>query len=479
MNRSLLGLTFALAVMWVGLLGFSSAKADNQQESKPNILFIISDDLGARLACYGEPAVKSPNLDRLAERGVLFERCYAQRPTCGPSRMSMLSGLYPHQSGLHGQTDLIGESRVKATSLPHLFRKNGYFTARVGKVFHMSISKDIGQSGADDVPAWDVFVNNTGWDAQPDNVAETKRFGTRSNVGVLINYLDPPIEDEDMADGVGTQAALRIMKERHPDQTGKPLMLFMGYYRPHPPVIAPRRHWDAIDPSAITLPVVPEDDRDDIPNSAFDLISKPADFRSFHFIPDEVGLAYTHAYYAAIHFIDGEVQKLLDGLKANGLDQNTIVVFTGDQGFHLGEHGYWHKTSSFEPSFHVPLIIYDPRSEVQGTRVKGLAGLIDLYPTLCELAGIEPEHALSGNSLVPMLRDPNRNGKPWELSELKDGMSLRTDRYRYSQPGRGNATMLYDLQNDPNEWTNLAGNPGYAEIEARHRAILEPLLNQR
>ncbi|MGB0766377.1 MAG: sulfatase [Phycisphaeraceae bacterium] len=462
--------------------GTTTARADDNpagQSERPNVLFIIADDLGARLGCYGEPGAVSPNLDRLAKRGVLFERCYAQRPTCGPSRMSMLSGLYPYQSGLHGQNNRIGASRIKATSLPHLFRKKGYYTARVGKVFHMSISKDMGKSGADDTPAWDEFVNNTGWDTQIENINRSHTFGTRKNHGVRITYFDPPIASEEMADGVGTQHALRIMKERHPDKTGKPLMLFMGYYRPHPPMIAPRRHWDAIEPDGIVLPEVPEDDRDDIPDSAFGLISNRSDFKSFHFIPEAVGEAYTHAYYAAIHFIDGEVQKLLDGLKANGLDDNTIVVFTGDQGFHLGEHGYWHKTSSFEESFHVPLIIYDPRSAVGGTRVSGLTGLIDLYPTLCELAGLDPEHQLSGQSLVPMLNAPDHIGKPWELTELSYGMSLRTDRFRFSKPGNGKDYMLYDLHNDPNEWTNLIGEPKWAEVEAELRSIMEPMLKQR
>ncbi len=437
---------------------------------RPNVLFIISDDLGARLACYGESAARSPNLDRLATQGTLFERCYTQRPTCGPSRMSMLSGLYIHESGLNGQKSRITGSKVPAITLPHLFRKNGYTTARVGKVLHMDVPGDIGTAGTDDPQAWDFTVNNTGWDAKAQNLAKVKRYGPRSDHSVAVNYLDPDIPDEEMVDGVGTTAALRIMKEQHPDKTGKPLMLFMGYFRTHPPMIAPRKHWDAIDPQEIRIPKFPEDDRKDMPKGAM-----PLGGTGHHFLPENIGREYAHAYYASIHFIDHEVGKLVEGLKANGLADNTLIVFTGDQGFHLGEHGYWHKTSAFDPSCHVPLIIIDPRSAAKGQRSAGLCGLIDLYPTLCDLAGIPPEHPLSGKSLVPRLGNPEAAGKEWELTQLENGVTLRTGRYRYTELING--VMLYDLEDDPNEWHNLAGRPETADKEASLRKLLAQIVN--
>ncbi|MGD7651891.1 MAG: sulfatase [Verrucomicrobiales bacterium] len=435
----------------------------------PNVLFIISGDLGARLACYGEAAAKTPNIDLLATQGTLFERCYTQRPTCGPSRMSMLSGLYIHESGLNGQKSRITESRIPAITLPHLFRKNGYTTARVGKVFHMGVPGDIGTAGTDDPQAWDLTVNNTGWDAKPENLAKVNRYGPRKDHSVAVTYLDPDIPDEEMVDGVGTHAALRLMKEQHPEKTGKPLMLFMGYFRTHPPMIAPRRHWDAIDPQEIRLPEVPENDRQDMPKGALPLAGP-----GHNFLPAGIGRDYAHAYYASIHFIDHEIGKLVAGLKTNGLADNTIIVITGDQGFHLGEHNYWHKTSAFDPSCHVPLIIIDPRAAAKGQRSAGLCGLIDLYPTLCDLAGIPPEHPLSGTSLAPRLHDAARPGKDWELTQLQNGVTLRTDRYRYTELKGG--TMLYDLSADPHEWRNLAGKPSHAETERTLRNTLSSII---
>ncbi len=333
----------------------------------------------------------------------------------------------------------------------------------------MNVPGDIGTAGSDHPEVWDVAVNNTGWDAKTENLAKVKRYGSAKDHAVAVTYLDPDIPNEEMVDGVGTLEALRIMEEHHPDKTGKPLMLFMGYFRTHPPMIAPRKHWDAIDPAEIELPSVPEGDRDDMPNGALPLRRK-----GHNFLPPDIGREYAHAYYASINFIDFEIGKLLEGLKNNHLAENTIVIVTGDQGFHLGEHDYWHKTSAFDPSCHVPLIILDPRSVKKGQRSSGLCGLIDIYPTLCELAGIQPEHQLSGRSLKPQLYDPSLPSKDWEVTQLQNGVSLRTDRFRYTELKSG--AMLYDLKIDPNEWRNLAGLTDYAEREAMLRETLTGIL---
>ncbi len=460
-------------ILFVGILGTIPwlALAESTGTERPNVLFIISDDLGARLGCYGERAARSPNLDRLASQGTLFERCFTQRPTCGPSRMSMLSGLYLHESGLVKQKSKITESKVPAISLPRLFRDSGYRTARVGKVFHMGVPGDIGTADSDEINAWDVTINNTGWDARPENLAKVKRYRPGKNHSVAVNYLDPNIPSERMVDGLGTNAALELMAEHHPDKTSKPLMLFMGYFRVHPPMIAPRKHWDAIDADEIKLPEVQKSSRENIPKGALPL-SGPG----HNFLPKKIGREYAHAYYASIHFIDHEVGKLLSGLKRLGLDKNTVIVFTGDQGFHLGEHNYWHKTSAFDPSCHVPLIIYDPRSGKGEQRHSGICGLIDIYPTLCDLAGIKPTHTLSGKSLTPILQDAGLPGKEWELTQLRNGISLRSDEYRYTELKNGN--MLYDLKNDPNEHTNLAGRPEIADREKLLREKLHGILKK-
>ena len=461
----------------VGCMNAMPCLAIGQAEvaEKPNVLFIISDDLGARLACYGEPAVNSPNLDRLAKQGTLFERCYTQRPTCGPSRNSMLSGLYNHETGMMSMHARMRDSKIPLKTLPHLFRKNGYYTARVGKVYHMGVPNDIGTPGVDDPKSWDMAVNNDGWDgySNVENLKRVKRHpGPWKGWGVAVTYLDPDIADEQMVDGNGTQEAIRILESHHPEKTGKPLMLFMGYFRPHPPMIAPRKHWDAIDRDAIQLPDVPEDDRETFPKGAI-----PLQGFGHNYLPDDVGRDYAHAYYASIHFIDSEIGKLINALKVNGLDDNTIIVVTGDQGFHLGEHHHWHKTTAFEPSFHVPLIIVDPRIQSKGQRANGICGLIDIYPTLCDLAGIKPEHQLSGTSLKPRLQDASQPGKEWELTQLQNGVSLRTERFRYTRLNDG--TMLYDLHEDPHEWRNLAGFSEYADIEASLDSQLAAIMNSK
>ncbi len=442
---------------------------------RPNVLFIIADDLGARLGCYGDELAVTPRLDQLAGQGVLFRNCFTQFATCGPSRASMLSGLYPFQTGIINNGKTLDKSTRPFTTLPALFRQNGYRTARVGKVFHMGIPGDIGTAGNDDPDAWDITVNNTGWDAVPGNYESAHQHGDKRGFGVRIAWLDPDIPATEMADGTGTQAALKVMADNHPDKTGKPLMLFMGYYRPHPPMISPHANWDAIDGSTIQLPAVPAGDRDDIPEANFHL-HEPA----FNFIPENVGKAYTHAYYAAVNFVDTEVAKLLAGLKEQGLDDNTIVVFTGDQGFHLGEHGHWHKSTFFEEASRVPLIIADLRKPAQGKQSSALCGLIDVYPTICELAGVVPTHWLSGMSLVDNMQNPTLPAHDRVLTQGNPGgASIRTDRYRYTEWSNGeNGTMLYDLKSDPHEFTNLVDDPAYAPVAERLKQELAELLHR-
>jgi len=446
---------------------------DSGDYEKPNFLFIIADDLGARLGCYGDPDAVTPCLDRLAQQGILFKNCFTQFPSCGPSRASMLSGLYPFETG-NISNGIPYETNKGFISLPRLFRQRGYVTARVGKIFHMPIPGGIGQAGTDDAGAWDVAINNSGWDGLKKNYSSAKMYKSKKP-GTAVGYLSPDIKDEAMADGRGTQEALRLMVDKHPLKTGKPLMLFVGYYRPHPPLISPKSHWDQIDFSAIMLPQVPADDRKDIPKIAFQ------NSRSSHnHIPESVGLSYSQAYHAAVNFIDSEVAKLLAGLKKNSLDKNTIIVFTGDQGFHLGEHHHWHKSTFFEQACRVPLIIKDPRTGIRGKTSEGLCGLIDLYPTLCELAEIKPQHELSGKSLVPRLKKPTLPGKKMELTQWKlNGVSVRDIRYRYSEwSGGEKGSMLYDLQNDPHEFHNLVTVPEHAETVSRMKSLLSEIIDK-
>ena len=443
-------------------LGCKSPK--DQVAERPNILFIIADDLADRLACYGDSVAVTPHLDKLAARGVLFANNFCQYPTCGPSRASLFSGLYPFETGYtHNSPGTFNEHLPGLVSLPRLFRENGYFTARVGKIFHMGIPGGIGGPGTDDTLAWDLAVNNSGYDADLEVWENATHVGDESGPGVRVVYDAPQIEDSKMADGQGLEAAIQILKDNNSKKTGKPFFLAYGMYRPHPPMIVPEKHWEAIRISNYNIPFVPEKDRQDIPEINFHL--KGA---GFNFIPDAQGIQYAHAYYAAIHFVDELAGKLIIELEKQGLADNTVIVFTGDQGFHLGEHGHWHKSTMFEGACRVPLIVVDPRQKEKGEKCTNLTGLIDIYPTLCDLAGIEPPHKLSGLSLVPQLNDVDIPGKEYEFtmgSPLGYGIRTKSHRYTEWRKDKINAdfSMLYDLENDPDEFENLVGNPEYSE----------------
>ncbi|MDP4610528.1 MAG: sulfatase [Opitutales bacterium] len=467
-----------MAVTFGAFLG-SLAEAET---TKPNVLFIIADDLGARLASNGDPVAVTPHLDQLAERGVTFLNTFCQFPTCGPSRASMMSGLYPFENGYARNSNLTYNQAVpRVVSLPALFRENGYFTARVGKIFHMSVPGGLGEKGGDDDHAWDVAVNNTGYEALDENWQKATHVGKSGRSATRVVYDNPEIDDKEMADGQGLHDAVELLKAHNPTKTGKPFFLAFGTYSPHPPMLVPNKHWEAVDISKYTIPFVPEGDRDDIPKVNWHLKGTGYDF-----IPDEHGVNYSHAYYAAIHFVDDLAGQLIEELENQGLADNTIIIFTGDQGFHLGEHGHWHKSSMFEQATRVPLIVVDPRQKEKGKIATNLSGLIDLYPTLCELADIEPPHALSGQSLVPQLNDVTASGKAYEFtmgSGKPDGYGIRTERFRYTEwrkpKGPAQFSMLYDLEKDPNEFNNLIDDPEYAQIQKELSEVLSAAITQR
>lgn len=467
------------AGLGLGTLSFLPAADDSPGTTPPNILLIMADDLGARLGCYGDALAVTPHLDALASEGVLFRNAYCQFPTCGPSRASLMSGRYPFESGYtHNRGGTYPGYMPTFTSMPRLFRENGYKTARVGKIFHMDIPTGIGQPGTDDPGGWDTAINPTGWDAQSVNWEKATSWGSQDGPSVRIRYAAPDIEDGDMADGRGVSDALTLLRDLHPAKTGKPFFLAYGMYRPHPPMLVPKRHWDAINPARIMLPVVPANDRDDIP--AINWHRQGPDYNG---IPADHARSYTHAYYAAVHFVDTLAGSLIQALKHEGLDGNTIIVVTGDQGFMLGEHGHWHKSSMFAESQRVPLIIVDPRAKEHGKQVTGLVGLIDVYPTLCALTGVVPRHVLSGISLKPSLDDVTAPTKSCEfIMGTPGGFTIRTDRYAYTEWRKGRTrtgdAMLYDLQDDPHEFTNRIADPAYQAVREELARTLQQRISE-
>lgn len=449
------------------------------QDAPPNVLFIMTDDQNNDLGCYGHPLVQSPHIDQLAARGLRFERAYCQYPVCNPSRSSLLTGLYPDQSGVLTNADSFRVHHPELPTLPQWFRQNGYTSARVGKIFHYGVPGQIGTPGMDDPASWDVTVNPRGVDKDVEDEIHTLQPG---RFGGTLSWLRVEAPDSAFTDAIGAREAVRLMETHHPDRTGKPLFLAVGFYRPHTPYVAPGPYFDLYPRDQIELPEDPPDDRLDIPVAALHDRAHQLE------LTEDQRREIIQAYYAATSHMDAQVGVLMDGLERHGLTENTIVVFVSDHGYHLGRHGLWQKSDLFEGSARVPLIIADPRQSAIGAVTEAPVELVDLYPTLVDLTGLPAPPHLMGHSLRPMLDDAEasiresaltvtwsrahgtRSGlRPWRAK----GYTIRTPRFRYTEwEGGRHGAELYDYVTDPYEHVNLVGTPENAEVEAYLRGLL-------
>lgn len=438
--------------------------------SRPNVLFLISDDLNNSLGCYGHPQAQSPNIDRLAARGVRFEHAYCQFPLCGPSRNSMLTGLYPNSTGIHANQQIFRQTIPSHHSLPQAFRLAGYFAARIGKLYHYNVPKSIGTNGHDDPGSWELELNPAGCDRLEE---EPNIFSLiPGRFGGTLSWYASPRSDQYHTDGMMAADAEWVL-ERCARRKDRPFFLAVGFYRPHTPYVSPKPYFDRY--RVEDMPVVQgvKEDQADLPAPALASYKKEQDK-----LTDDLRRQCVQAYYAATTFMDAQVGHVLDALERLGLADNTIVVFTSDHGYHLGEHGLWQKMSLFEESSRVPLIIAAPGSSARGAVAEAPVGLIDLYPTLAELCGVKAPDNLQGQSLVPMLHDPAFKGRGWALSQVTRGprkpgqrffgYTLRTPRWRYTEwDGGKQGRELYDHDADPRELTNLADDPAHAETVAQ------------
>ncbi len=435
-------------------------------QQRPNVLFIVSDDLNNDLGTYGHPTVRSPNIDRLADRGVQFNRAYCQWPACAPSRNSFMTGLYPEQTGvLSNGAVTFRRYHPELVTLPQLFRQNGYYTARVGKIFHYGVPGQIGTTGADDPDSWDEVVHPIGRDKWDEPLIYTT--GRPGNFGGTLSWFASDGADSEQTDAVGAGAAIRLL-EKHQDE---PFFIAMGFYRPHTPYVAPRRYYQKYPLSLIRLPVEPLDDLLDIPAAAWVQRTYQEELTDFQ------QRQAIQGYYAAITFLDAQIGRLLDALDRLGLAENTIVVFFSDHGYHMGEHKLWQKTTLFENSARVPLLIAAPGFDrTRGSQTGAVAELIDVYPTLADLAGLEAPDYLAGASLRAQLEDVYAPGKAAAMTTFRStdrqhtdrakhrppalSHTIRTERWRYTEWGeRGRQGVeLYDHRNDPKEFTNLAND---------------------
>ncbi len=450
------------------LSGFASGV--EAAEPKRNVLFIAVDDMNNDLGCYGNTQVRAPNIDRLAKMGVRFDRAYCQFPLCSPSRSSLLTGLRPSTTRVFNLKYHFRTGLPNVVTLPQMFMNNGYYTARVGKIYHYGNPDDIGTSGLDDPPSWNHFVNPAGRDKtvlENDIINYTPKRGLGSAMCFLSDKMG---KDEEHTDGKVAIEGVKLI-EANKD---KPFFLAIGFYKPHTPYVAPKKYFDLYPMEQIQLPKEPAGYLKDVPRPA---LASTAPLPYFGITNDQAREC-KQAYYAAISFVDAQIGKLLDAMDRLKLWDNTIVVFWSDHGYHLGEHGLWMKLSLFEESARVPLIIIAPGAAGNGKACARTVEFVDLYPTLADLAGLTPPKNLEGASLKPLLDDP---AKPWERPAYTQverngfpGYSVRTERWRYTEWDDGKlGAQLYDHDADPHEFVNLYGDPKYAKVENEMKALVK------
>lgn len=436
-------------------------------KKKWNVLFIMSDDLNCDLGSYGHPVVKSPHLDKLARSGVRFEHAYCQYPLCNPSRASMMTGRRPDTTGVLGNGNHFRKKLPDVATLPELFKKNGYYSARVGKIYHYGVPGQIGTSGMDDPQSWDEVINPSGH----DRVIENKIINlvpTNRNIGGSLTWInDPDSTDKDQTDGKVATETIRLL-EKNKD---KPFFIACGFFRPHVPCIAPQKYFDMYSLKQIQLQQNVDEEIKDIPPAA--LRVRPPN----HGIEETKLKEMKRAYYASVTFMDAQVGRVLNALERLGLAENTIVTFVGDHGWCLGEHGQWQKMLLFEEVARVPMIIYVPGEKGNGRSCSRPVELIDFYPTLAEYAGLTAPSGFEGKSLKPLLQNPKAEWDRPAFTQVstgdRKGRSVRTERWRYTEWADGKAgTELYDHEKDPREYQNLANDPKYKDVIAK----LSPLL---
>jgi len=440
------------------------------KDRKMNVLFISVDDMNNDLSCYGHPLVKSPNIDRLASKGIAFANAYCQFPLSSPSRSSVLTGLYPDRTRVFNLTYHFRQDLPDVITLPQMFTENGYFAARVGKIYHYGNPGDIGTNGLDDKASWTERINPAGRDKtslEDDVINYTPKRGLGSSMSF---YSDEEGTDYEHTDGKVATETIKLL-EKHKDE---PFFIAAGFYKPHCPWITPDEYFDLYNLNQMSLPEISNETKKLYPELA---LASTRPWPYFGITPDQARECIL-AYYASISFVDAQIGRLLNALDSLELADNTIVVFWSDHGYHLGEHGLWFKQSCFEESAKSPFIIYVPGLRKAGQICRRTVELVDIYPTLADLTELEPPADLDGFSLTPLLKDPEAKWEHPAYTQVQrgntPGHSVRTEGWRYTEWGFGEmGAELYDEKTDPQELNNLAGDPKYADIAKEMKALLK------
>jgi len=498
-------------------------------KGKPNVLFIAVDDLRPELGCYGHELVRSPNIDRLARQGMRFDRTYCQMAICSPSRASLMTGLRPDSAGVVDNVTYFRDTVPDVVTLPQHFRSHGYETIYIGKIYHAAMrdeEKSWSRKAAYAKPSYRRDVGGY-------QLAENQALVQRRREEVKLKYgqvklgglaCGPAVESADVPDdayqdGRSTDAAIATLRQL---KGKKPFFLAVGFHKPHLPFVAPKKYWDLYDPKEIDLadnPFIPKGAPSVGMHCSFELRVRHGVPKSGA-IPDEMARNLIHGYLACVSYADAQIGRIISEMERLGLRDNTVIMLWGDHGWHLGEHTLWGKATNFEVATRCPLIVTSPGAKTIGRGSDALVELLDMYPSLCELAGLPvPEH-VEGTSFVPVMRNPDRRWKPaafsqfpcpavreWAAMPLSPemrgtffgplvrrleqklkaeapdrynedlynnylmGYSTRTDRYRFTiwvdvrnPDAEPIAVELYDHREDPDENVNVAGSPVNARL---------------
>ncbi len=469
---------FLLLISFFLLTNCKQEKKALEVVSKPNILFIGIDDLRLELGAYGNTLVKSPHIDRLAKTGMLFTQAHCQVPVCGASRASLLTGLLPTTNRFLNYATAVDKDAPNVTSLPANFKNNGYHSVCLGKIFHYPNDNE---SASWSEPAvrldWNQLEDGSwsweGWHdyQRPENIKMDKETGK-----------GPPYENADVPDNAytdGQTVDMAVQKlEAFKDQE-EPFFLAVGILKPHLPFNAPQKYWDLYNKEEFKLPVnyhVPEN----VPKEA---LFNWGELRAYEGVPeqgpvsDSMAINLIHGYYASVSYADALVGRMLDALDDFGLAENTIVVLWSDHGYFLGEHSFWTKHALFELSINVPLIIRDPKAEKAMTS-EALVDLVDVYPTLCDLANLEKPTHLQGKSFHALFDNPTSKHRQFSYTRFKNGESIKDTDFRYTQyfdsTGMVTSDMLYDHKDDPAENGNVVSDNEYTgQIEGLKQKLGE------
>lgn len=482
--RTKLNFNMYKKIYWLSVIFFwliaSAISVSAQNNERFNIVFISIDDLNTNIGAYGDSIAITPNIDELADQGTLFNKAYVQHPICNPSRASILTGWRPQEIGVTDHRTHFRDNHPDIITLPQLFKNNGYQTIGLGKIFHWG-------SGFNDVSSWHRYhYEEFSWDNGIYNLPENSIGGKAASSEMA------DVEDTEYVEGKITEKAILELEKFKENQ--KPFFLAVGYFRPHLPYNAPKKYWDLYDRDIFTKidhPNKPEG----APMVAF---HNWQELRGYKDIPNQGAVSFEkqielrHGYYASISYVDTQVGKLIKAIQDFGLEKNTIIVVWSDHGYHLGEQGLWAKTAIFEQTTRVPLIVSAPNIK-QPKSTDAIVELLDLYPTLIDLTGIEPQGILSGKSLKPLLFDFDYEWNNVAYSQIPRpyhaaisrpetlthwGYSVRSEDWRYTvwyniEESIFEYPELYSMKNSDLERKNVAGSSAYAEVEKYHHKLIQ------